>query len=128
MTESSTQGWARLWAAARPFARPTPRAGAWYPVVGDASGERAVLEVRGKRVAVAKKFLEIRADRPRVFTVVVRSRDTAENVLQGGGAKIERVYAVCPCCTERVHVMKEQSQASCPKCGHHAEVAWWETG
>lgn len=128
VTERETKGWARLWAAARPFARPTPRAGAWYPVVGDASDERAVLEVRGKRVAVHKKFLEIRTDRPRVFTVVVRSRDTAEQVLEGRGARIERVYAVCPACTERVHVLQGQSQATCPKCGHANEIAWWETG
>jgi hypothetical protein len=122
------KGWARLWAAARPFARPTPRAGAWYPVLGDASGERAVLEVRGKRVAVAKKFLEFRSDRPRVFTVVVRSRDTAENVLQDRGARIERIYAVCPVCSERVHVLRGQTLSTCPKCAHAGEIAWWETG
>ena len=122
------RGWARLWATARPFARPTPRNGAWYPVVGEASGERAVLEVRGKKVAVARKYLEIRPERPKVFTVVVRSRETAATVFDSRGAKIERVYAVCPACTQRLPVAKDQSMAICPRCGHHAEVAWWETG
>src|SRR5512135_1298490 len=99
MTEARTAdptGWARIWATARPFARPMPRAGAWYPVVGEASNERAVLEVRGKRVAILKKLLEIRPDRPKVFTVVARSRDTAASVAGSRGEEIARVYAVCP--------------------------------
>jgi len=122
------KGWARIWATARPFARPMPRAGAWYPVVGEASGERAVLEVRGKRVAIQKALLEIRPDRPKVFTVVVRSRETAANVLAKRGNEIERVYAVCPECTQRVRVLTDQPQATCTRCGHHSEIAWWETG
>ncbi len=125
---SKPTGWARLWATARPFARPTPRNGAWYPVVGEASGERIVIEVRGKRVAILKKYLEVRPDQPKVFTVVVRTRDTAATVLDARGQKIERVYAVCPACTQRLPVVTNQASAICPRCGHHAEVAWWETG
>jgi len=120
-------GWARLWATARPFARPMPRAGAWYAVVGETTLDRAVLEVRGKRVAVHKTFLEIRSDRPSVFTVVVRSRATAEDVTSDRGS-IDRIYAVCPACAARVHVIAGQPMATCPKCGNHADVAWWETG
>jgi hypothetical protein len=105
-----------------------PRAGAWYPVVGEASGQRAVLEVRGKRVAILKKLLEIRPDRPKVFTVVVRSRETAETVLATLGSGFERIYAVCPVCTQRVQVLEKQEMATCAKCGHRAEIAWWETG
>ena len=129
MADSDTAtGWARLWATARPFARPTPRAGAWYAVVGETSGERAVLEVRGRRVAVHKKLLEIRTDRPNVFTVVVRSRETAEHASEKLGAAVQRVYAVCPACTARVRVLDDQPMATCGKCGHRGEVAWWETG
>jgi DNA-directed RNA polymerase subunit RPC12/RpoP len=127
-SSAEKQGWARIWATAHPFARPMPRAGAWYPVVGEASGERAVIEVRGKRVAILKKLLEIRSDRPKVFTVVVRSRETAESVLAKRGSEIERIYAVCPECTQRVRVLEDQKQATCTRCGHHAEIAWWETG
>jgi len=122
------KGYARVWATARPFARPMPRAGAWYPVVGDASGDRAVLEVRGKRVAILKNMLEIRPDRPKVFTVVARSRQTAQMLKETRGAGVERIYAVCPVCTDRVHVLEDQPMATCPKCGHLGEVAWWETG
>lgn len=131
MTHASSaepMGWARIWATARPFARPMPRAGAWYPVVGEASGQRAVLEIRGKRVAILKKLLEIRPRQPEVFTVVVRSRETVATVLADRGSEIGRVYAVCPACTQRVRVLENQAMATCASCGHRAEIAWWETG
>ena len=104
-----------------------PRAGAWYPVVGEATNERVVLEVRGRRVAIPRKFLEIRPDRPKVFTVVVRSRDTAANV-EAGGRDMDRVYAVCPACTSRIRILQDQPVATCSECQHRGEVAWWETG
>jgi DNA-directed RNA polymerase subunit RPC12/RpoP len=110
------------------FARPVPRAGAWYPVVGEASGQRAVLEVRGRRVAILKRLLEIRPHRPEVFTVVVRSRETAATLLATRSLEIERVYAVCPACAQRVRVLENQAMATCAKCGHRAEIAWWKTG
>jgi len=79
-------GWTRVWATAHPFARPMPRAGAWYPVVGETSGERAVLEIRGRRVAVRKTLLEIRSERPKVFTVVVRSREAGSSLFATPGS------------------------------------------
>ena len=115
-------GWARVWATAHPFARPVPRAGAWYPVVGEASGQRAVLEVRGKRVAIPKGLLEIRPQRPEAFTVVVRSREAVAGFENG------RVYGVCPACTQRLRILENQAMATCANCGHRAEIAWWETG
>lgn len=120
-------GWARLWATAHPFARPMPRAGAWYPVVGEASGQRAVLEVSGKRVAVRKTLLEFRSERPRVFTVVVRSREADSTLPANLGRAVARVYAVCPACARRVPVVEAQVAATCAGCGHEAEIAWWET-
>jgi len=119
-------GWARVWPTAHPFARPEPRAGAWYPIVGEASGERVVLEIRGKHVAIQRRLLEIRDERPKVFTVIVRSLDAPAPA--AAGAPISRIYAVCPACGQRVHVLDEQPRAVCPHCGHEAEVAWWETG
>ena len=131
MAESPTStptGWARLWTTARPFARPMPRAGAWYPVVGEASEERIVIEVRGKRVAVQKRFLEIRPDRPKVFTVVVHTRDAAAALRETLGPEVQRIYAVCPACAQRVRVVEGQVMATCTKCGHHGDIAWEETG
>lgn len=129
MTDAGTEpmGWARIWATARPFARPMPRAGAWYPVVGEASGERAVLQVRGKRVAILRRLLEVRPQRPEVFTVVVRPREDAGTPATRG-APIQRIYAVCPTCNQRVRVLQRQPMARCAACGHRAQIAWWETG
>jgi hypothetical protein len=104
-----------------------PRAGAWYPVVGEASGERAVLEVRGKRVAVRKTLLEIRSERPKVFTVVVRSREADSALSATLGHEMARIYAVCPACAQRVPVVEDQVATTCATCGHEAEIAWWET-
>ncbi|HVM64220.1 MAG TPA: hypothetical protein VMU14_05110 [Acidimicrobiales bacterium] len=120
--------WARLWALARLFARPMPRAGAWYPVVGEASGDRIVLVVMGRRVACQRKLFEIRPERPNVFTVVVRTHEVAAQVSAARGETIDRVYAVCPSCTERLHVLERQPMLSCSHCAHHGEVAWWESG
>ncbi len=119
--------WARLWATAHPFARPMPRAGAWYPVVVETEGERFVLEVRGKRVAIKKRFLEIRPDRPTLFTVVVLPREATEPA-QSPGPDVARIYVVCPACSMRVRVLENQAMASCSRCGHRGEIAWWETG
>lgn len=105
-----------------------PRAGAWYPVVGEASNERLVLDVRGKKVAIQKKFLEVRPDRPKVFTVVIRSRETAASVLSTSHREIDRVYAVCPECTNRVSILHNQPVATCRECSFRGDVAWWETG
>lgn len=119
--------WARRWPAARPFSRPMPRAGAWYPVVGEAGPERVVLLVRQKRVAVPRRFLEIRDDLPSRFTVVVSPRGAA-NPATGTPGDLGRTYGVCPRCGSRVHLLPEQAAAACRICGHRGEVAWWETG
>ena len=119
--------WARKWPTARPFAKPAPRAGAWYPVVGETSNDRAVLEIGGKRVAIARKYLEIRDKRPETFTAVTRTRDSI-SVLKRRGMEMPRTYAVCPRCMHRVDAFPGQSQAHCRRCGHGGEIAWWETG
>ena len=121
------KAWARAWATARPYARPMPRAGAWYPVVGETSNDRIVLEIHGRKVAIQKKYLELRDKRPATFTAVTRTRNTVTTVTLSGG-RIERVYAVCPQCMERITAFPGQAAATCKKCGHAGEIAWWETG
>ena len=105
-----------------------PRAGAWYPVIGETTQDRFVLEIAGRRVAIQKKFLEIREKRPSTFTAVTRTRTTMANVRKDQAIEIERVYAVCPKCMNRIAAFPGQSAASCKKCGHTGEIAWWETG
>lgn len=127
MTPVTPLAWARPWALARPFTRPTPRAGAWYPVVAEAGEERVVLEIRGRRVAVQKKLLEIRDERPSVITVVARPRDEPSPAA-GKAWDLGHVYGVCPHCGARIRLFGEIPAATCGECGHRGEVAWWETG
>jgi hypothetical protein len=121
------QRWARTWATARPLARPMPRRGAWYPVVGETSGDRIVLEVSGRKVAIAKRFLEIRPARPKAYTVVVKGQNEA-NPAQGTQEDLGRTYAVCPQCGHRNGLFSQPPMLLCEGCRYHGEVAWWEAG
>ncbi len=118
-------GWARPWSIAKPFARPSPRAGAWYPVVAEADATRVVLEIRGKKVAVHRHLVEIREQRPDKFTVV--NRPKADQDAQAGG-DLGRRYAVCPSCNARVPLWADPPRLTCGTCQHEGEVAYWETG
>jgi len=117
-------GWARPWASAHPFARPMPRTGAWYPVVADAGDQRAVLMINGKKVAIRKQLLEIRPERPKVFTGVVRSRTTVAAVEYLRRGERDSVYAVCPMCAERVPAGRNDPVVTCPACNHRDQILW----
>lgn len=119
--------WARLWAIARPATQPRLRQGVWYPVVGEASGDRVVLEVGHRRVAVARRFMEVREQRPERFTVVYRGREEP-NPAQGTRRDLGTTYGVCPSCGARVKLTGRPDNATCTTCGHLGEIAWWETG
>jgi hypothetical protein len=120
-------GWARIWAAAPPLnAKPMLRQGVWYPVVSTGD-KRAVVEVRGRRLAVPNDVLEIRDRRPTRFTVVYRPANGA-NPARGTRADLGRVYAVCPVSGTRVRLVGRPRETKCPGCGHRGEIAWWETG
>ena len=124
---SETQGWARPWAIARPFSKPTPRAGAWYPVIGEAAGQRIVLQIRGRKVAVLKRLVEVRAERPSRFTVVYKS-PYERNPARGTAEDLGRRYAVCPSCGARLPIFHDPTMLICGICSHRGEVAYWETG
>lgn len=125
--DPAPSAWARTWATARPFARPMPRRGAWYPVVGETSGDRAVLQVLGRKVAIARRYLEIRPRRPDAFTAVVRGRDEP-NPARGTPDDLGQTYAVCPACDARNRVWPSAPMLSCSRCHFSGEVAWWESG
>ena len=120
-------GWARPWAIARPFSKPTPRAGAWYPILGDTGEERIVLQIRGRKVAVLKRLVEVRPERPARFTVVYRS-PTERNPARGTSRDLGRRYAVCPSCGSRLPIFHDPAVLICGICAHRGEVAYWETG
>ncbi|MFI5279372.1 MAG: hypothetical protein ACHQU1_02665 [Gemmatimonadales bacterium] len=118
-------GWARPWAIAKPFLVPSPRAGAWYPIVADATENRVVLEILGKKVAVHRHLVEIRERRPDKFTVVNRLKADVDPDANGG---IGKHYAVCPSCNARVPLFAEPPSLTCGTCQHTGQVAYWETG
>jgi hypothetical protein len=103
------------------------RQGAWYPVVFDGDPEHVVLGVERGQAVVPRRLLEIRTDRPKLFTIVRRGR-RQNNPAHGTRADMGRTYAVCPISGHRVRLFGMPTFARCPVCGHTAEVAWWETG
>jgi hypothetical protein len=119
--------WARTWATARPFARPMPRRGAWYGVYGETSGDRLILEIRGRKVAVGRRFLEVREARPKSFTVVARGQNEP-NPAHGTDEDLGRTYAVCPSCSSRNGLFGKPVLLVCDVCSHRGEIAWWESG
>jgi hypothetical protein len=104
-----------------------PRRGAWYPVIGETSGDRAVIEIAGRKVAIARRYLEIRPRRPNSFTAVIRGKDEP-NPARGTPADLGRTYAVCPACGARNRAWQQLTVLSCSQCRHNGEVAWWESG
>lgn len=124
---NQARGWARLYSTSRPFTNPRLRQGVWYPIVDPDLGERVVVQVKERRVAVPQRLLEIRAERPTRFTVVYLARNQP-NPAKGTARFLGRKYAVCPACGVRVRLAGEPEQLQCAECGHQGEVAWWETG
>ena len=124
---SEAVGWARPWAIAKPFSVPaSPRAGAWYRVLGRSEDGRLVLEIRGRRMAVLPHLVEFRERRPTRFTLVVRPRNTP--IPGHSNGDVGRIYAVCPSCNARVPLYGEPPTITCGTCHHRGEVAYWETG
>jgi hypothetical protein len=103
------------------------RQGAWYPVVFDGDSDHVVLSVERGQAVVPRRLLEIRSDRPNLFTVVCRGRNV-KNPAHGTAHDKGRLYAVCPISGHRVRLFGRPTMARCPVCGYAAEVAWWETG
>jgi DNA-directed RNA polymerase subunit RPC12/RpoP len=129
MDSQTRQGilWARLYPIARPLTNPPLRQGVWYPVLNDSLGDRVVLSVRNRKVAVPRGLLEIRDKTPTRFTVVYRAK-ADHNPALGTAHDLGRRYAVCPSCGVRIRLGVEPPVLRCPECGHKGEVAYWETG
>ena len=125
--QNRPRGWARLYPTSRPFTIPRLRQGVWYPVVDPDLGERVVVQVKDRRVAVPRRLLEFRDRQPTRFTVVYLARNQP-NPAEGTARYLGRKYAVCPVCGVRVRLPGDPDRLECSECGHEGEVAWWETG
>jgi len=119
-------GWARVWPVVKAGHSRSLRRGAWYPVLEDHPSKDVTLAVDDRRVAVPRRLLEIRTTKPERFTIVRLFR-TDPNPVRGTSRDLGRSYAVCPTDGERLRVWGEPNQLTCRTCGHHAEIAWWET-
>lgn len=97
------------------------RRGAWYKVLKLGPRE-AVVEVKGREVAVPRTALEVVAQPPRHWTVVPRPRH-APRLPSSWGQR----YAVCPNCRARAPLEGEPQSMRCPRCNGLFEVAWGES-
>jgi hypothetical protein len=97
------------------------RRGAWYRVISLTPAE-VVLNVSGQAVTVERRLIEIRAARPRRWTVV-RQPPTAAAL----GRVFRDQYGVCPRCHNRCPLPRpDVTEMRCPRCETSAEVAWDE--
>src|SRR3989304_2323158 len=94
---SGARGWGRLYPTSRIVTKPRRRRGVWYPIVDPDLGERLVIQVLGRSVAVPKRLVEIRPKRPTRFTVVYLARNQP-NPAEGTARFLGRKYAGCPAC------------------------------
>jgi hypothetical protein len=108
------------WARVQPDLNYRLRRGAWYRVVRFNLVE-AVLDVNQQSAAVPLEVLEIRTQRPKLWTVVGLPRDAVDIPFSWGSR-----YAVCPNCSKRAPIAREVPAMRCPSCSGVFEIAWSE--
>ena len=126
MRKTHVLGWARLWPTLDPVNIRVLRRGAWYPVVGK-DDDRVIVNCAPKQVAVPEAWIELRQRRPKHFTVV-NLPEAEPNPARGSLRDLGRIYAVCPQCSARIGIQRDDEETSCPSCGHQGDLGWWETG
>jgi hypothetical protein len=105
MTEA---GWAR--SRGDRAEREGLRRGAWYRVVEDDNKPWLVVDVHEVEVRVPKDAVEVRRERPKVWSVV------------------HEPHLVCPTCHGRRHISGQPREVSCPECGTSYAVDWSDRG
>jgi hypothetical protein len=86
------------------------RRGAWYRLVENPQKEYVVLDVHHVEVRVPRNHLEIRADSPRVWSVV------------------REPHLVCPGCHARAIIPEGRTDATCGECGRTYPIDWKDAG
>jgi len=82
------------------------RRGAWYRVVEAPGKSWLVLDVNRVEVRVPKETLELRNERPALWSVV------------------HEPHLVCPGCHKRQHVSGRPGEVKCEECGQKYRVDW----
>ncbi len=96
------------------------RRGAWYKLSKLTSFE-AVVEVKGKQIAVPRRVLQI-LPTPVLHWTVVPSPRNAPRFPTSWGPR----YAVCPNCRDRAPLQGQPTTMRCHRCNGLFEVAWNE--
>lgn len=114
----------KKWARVRKTGAHGLRRGAWYPVVNDARPDLVVLDVNKKNIPVPRDLLDVRQQRPALWSVV-EWQDRQRGSDRATEANLGSVYAVCPACKARSQLEPADAQHMvCPKCGGDFEVDW----
>lgn len=114
-------GWARVYPALQRTISKTLRRGAWYAVVHNDLPDRVFIQMGSRSVAVPRRILEVRRQRPDYFSVVYRSDADA-----GTNSDAAMRHVVCPNCARRLKLWGQPIKYRCPNCTHQGDVGWWE--
>ena len=86
------------------------RRGAWYRVVEDTKKNYVVLDVHHVEIRIPRDDLEIRAERPKAWSVV------------------REPHLVCPGCHARTVIPEGGREAKCAECGRSYPIDWNDAG
>ena len=107
-----------MWARLQADLNVRLRRGAWYRIT-QLGPLQAVVEVRGRSLAVPSAFLQVVGSPPRTWSVVTRPSD-AVHLPRNFGDR----YAVCPSCRARQAIGGRPRSMACQRCGGEFRVTW----
>ena len=93
------------------------RRGAWYRIT-QLGPLQAVVEVRGRPLAVPSAFLQVVESPPRTWSVVARPSDAVRLPREWDR------YAVCPSCRARQAIDGRPRVMACQRCSGELRVTW----
>ena len=108
------------WARLKANVKCALRRGAWYRILKLTAME-AVLDVKGKPVAVSRGTLQLSPEPALRWTVVPSPKDAPRFPTAWGPR-----YAVCPNCRDRAQLEGEPPSMRCHRCNGFFEIAWNE--
>ena len=98
------------------------RRGAWYHIT-HAAPNLVVLNVGGRPFSIPPSVVELAETRPYLWTVVKRPMNASNLLPEGWGDE----YGVCPSCSHRAPLVRQQKRLGCVQCLSVFPVAWDES-